>query len=376
MTGSTQKRTGLFLRIFFLLAVLSGLVCVGFAQVTDVLSMQGRVTAPRYHGVMITHVEEVTAVAGSKNIHRFAGSVLQSHVDLGNSNGGQVTVRITVYNTTDEVYGYNVFKYANDAYSNSDVVLNVSIQKRTEVAPHGTLDFLVTFRYKSGIGIPSDRTLDSVVNYEFLPLDEISGDDKTMVSDAMGRFNQILNDGTEYQKLTRAMDNPPPASGIFERPRDTSFIGNVEKAGDSDKEYVQEQFGDYLNVSINGEKQTVSLLIKREDIDGNPDNGEGDGKEMAIYMTTESLSRWRGTVVVYACFFVKDTADSPWRQVGNAMFEGKAPIVGYSGSTLGTGSFTTDEWTHTGNKTYDKPDGGTATVADKATRFQTVQAFH
>ncbi len=165
-----------------------------------------------------------------------------------------------------------------------------------------------------------------------------------IVNDAGAQFEQILNTGETLNRLLTEMD---AENGN----RNNTYIGNVKGADDADIAMIEELFGDKLNMEIDGENKTVNMLIKRENIDDNTSNGEGDGSEMVMYYTDESLDKSffaSKNVTVYAIIFIKNNGGE-WTQLG-PILTGKAPVVDYrTGSTWSTGgSFNTDDWREEG----------------------------
>ena len=320
------KKIIIWTTVFFLFCSL----CVGYAQLSDYLVIQGTVDTPPQQGVFIT---DVTAVNGV-TVNRYISSILNSTVDL--SNVSEITVNVTVYNNSETVYGYNVMKYVegDETYDNANIEATTTMQKKHEdwkIEPYGYLTFPVTFSYVSGAST-ANPILNSVIEFEFLPFDEIpDNDDETVVSNAMDRFGEILNDSTEHALLDEYMDNIPGND------RNSTYISNVPGANSTDLASIESLFSGNLHININGEQTDVKIMIKEEDI-----NSSYSGKEMTIYMTTDPLTTRFGKAVVYRCVFVND--NGTWMQLGD-MQTGTANICDYCcGFRWGTGSFNTDSW--------------------------------
>ena len=303
-------------------------ICIGYAQLTDILNVQGNADIPPQNGVFITEVSTADGFTSNK----FIGSILNSSVDLNGKS--EVTVNITVYNNTDVVYGYNVMKFAvgTETYDNENIVITTTMQKKHEdwkVEPGGYLTFPITFSFANGAD-KSNTILNSVVEYEFLPFDEIpENEDETTIANAMERFRQILNNPEEKELLDGYMDNSSD--------RNSTYISNVPGANDTDIANIENLFSGSLHININGEQHNVKIMIKEEDV-----LSAYAGAEMNIYMTTDPLTTRFGKAVVYRCVFVYN--GSEWVQSGE-MQAGTANICDYrTGSRFGTGSFNTDSW--------------------------------
>lgn len=319
-------------RKFILWSALILFVCsisVGYANVTDILNIQGTSEYTPPEGVFITEVHTVDGVT----INSYVKTVLNSKTDLGSVDSK--TINVVVYNNSNVVYGYNVMKYAvgTETYDNENIEITTTMKQKDEnwkVEPYGYLTFPVTFTFKKGAN-KSNKILNSVVEFEFLPFDEIPDNiEETTVSNAMDRFEQILNTPEENAKLTEYMNNTG-------NDRNNSYISNVSGANNNDKAAIEELFSGNLHVNINGEQHDVKIMIKRENA-----NSSYSGDEMVIYMTTDPLTSFFGKAVVYRCIYVND--NGTWKRSG-VMVEGTANICDYSsGSRFGTGSFNTDSW--------------------------------
>ncbi len=317
---------------FILWSALILFVCsisVGYANVTDILNIQGTGEATPPEGVFITNISTVNGIT----INNFMKTVINSEADLGSVDSK--TISVTVYNNSNTVYGYNVMKYVvgSETYDNENIEITTEMKQKNEnwkVEPYGYLTFPVTFSFKKGADT-SNRVLNSIVEFEFLPFDEIPDNvEETTVSNAMDRFEQILNTPEEKALLDAYMENTG-------NDRNTTYISNVSGANNNDKAAIEGLFSGNLHVNINGEQHDVKIMIKRENV-----NNSYSGDEMVIYMTTDPLTSFFGKAVVYRCIFVND--NGVWKRQGD-MVEGSANICDYtSGSRFGTGSFNTDSW--------------------------------
>ncbi len=137
-----------------------------------------------------------------------------------------------------------------------------------------------------------------------------------------------------------------------------TYIGNVAGSSSSDTQKVNQLFGDKLSITVDNVPVNVTLLIKREDVDGNTQTGDSysigsgsnaisaQGCEMTLYMTTDPLTSSGSRATVYAAVFtcdVTDGANGTWYMLGD-MYTGTAPVLSYEGDNRGTGSFHTDSW--------------------------------
>lgn len=336
-----NKIVKIFLGILFSFS--SCLIGIGYANVSSDLRFTGDVKAKVQENVFISNV-----VAGSNNviINGYVSTTLNSTVTLTNSNNASETMTITVYNNSNVVYGFNAVKYMIDetssAYDNENIQYNLlDLERRQAVQPKSYLTFNVSFTYVDSKA-SSNKTLNSILNYEFLPLDLIPEDEEEIaVNGVLERFEQILNTPLDSKRLTDQMDDYSNNDRY-----DDSYTGNVVGASPEDVALLNELFVGNLTMNINGKVENVTILIKREDVDGKSTTGDAEGNEMTVYMTTDPLSRRYGSAIVYAGVYTKKTSNSSWSIIGS-MYEGECDIKSYSGLPWGTGSFDTDTWTST-----------------------------
>lgn len=288
---------------------------------------------------------------GSMTINGYIQTKFDSEVTLTAANTSTKSVTIRVYNNANETYAFNAIKYTTDNYSNADIECTLPVLKHgDEIAPGEYLEFVVTYKYKNNKA-SSNRVLDSIINFEFLPVDELPTEEEIAVSGALEQFENIINNivtNDSFETLIKQMEDYANNDR-----NDDSYIGNVSGASDADTALLEDLFQGNLTLNINGVDTEVTIIIKREDIDGNAQTGDSNGNEMSIYMTTDDLQKnsWFGTekAPVYVSVFSSDDDGESWYQLGS-MYEGTATIKRYDG-WMGSGSFDTDTWRSTSNAT-------------------------
>ena len=342
-----------------------GFLCMGYALVTRDLHIEGQAEYIPPEDVFIIEAEPI----GGGTVNGYGMSTLSSSVTLGGSSDASERFIVTVYNNTNETYGYNATKHpsGDDTYTNPDIAYSLikadsgeELKFRTPVESKSHLTFYVEFYYKDGV-VPDNKTVSSVLLFEFLPLSELPEDEEEVaVRGALAKFQEILNTPETYKTLTDAMSAHPSGN-------QRSYIGNVVGAKDEDSTTIETLFEGELTLNINGEDKRMTTLVKRENIDGSNRTGDSyeryswytvRGCEMVLYMTAVDLSTVSsGTrVTVYAAVFTcqqdaNGNTTGQWYQVGE-LFKGTAPVVAYEGGT-GTGSFNTDSWRSDTNKTIE-----------------------
>lgn len=339
----------------FLIGIISSLSClfigVGYAKMTDNFKVSGDIKAQVQEGVFICNVKS----SDNKSvINHYVSSTLNSTVTLDNSASSTAYVEITVFNNAAGPRGYNAVKYmvGETTYSNENIVFEVGLERRTEIKVGEYLTFGVTFSYKDK-KVSSNNVLNSILNFEFVPLDQIPEDEEEIaVHGALDRFEEILNTPNEAKELTDQMDKNDTNDRY-----DNSYIGNVVGASEADVILLERLFVGNLHININGKDTEVTVMIKRENLDGNTSTGDENGNEMTVYLTTDNLERdswWSaGTAPVFAAVFTKTETSDKWTQIGE-MVEGTATVKGYDGNVFGEGSFDTDTWKSLNNQTIEQ----------------------
>lgn len=315
----------------------------------------------------------LTSSIGTNNLNATfsSGSKSLFKITVGNrstSDYGYYATIITNGNDTTDITLVDYKLYKNEALTDSLVRRDV-LPAKTETE-HGSI---VIYLFADGKdGVAKDTLLHAIFDIRFqTPVEDIpppggSEDGEIAVENALDRFKEILNNDTERAQLENLLDNVPSSSS-----RNSTYVAYVPGAPRTDQTASLELFNGQLEIVIDGEKQEVYFLIKREDV-------TGDGKEdFTVYMTTNPLTE-KSTVTnrkgnfftgyyyttynkspatVYAASYTIGDNDE-WIQLGN-MFKGEAPICDYNGgmqnyrpsgsnsnTSVPTGSlsFHTDTW--------------------------------
>ena len=338
--------------------------CIGYAALSDDLSVTGAAKIEIPEGLFITNIEETSSNnADSKTVTFFPYSTtVQTLLSRSGWSSGYVTYEITVLNNTAREYAYRGLYYMSSYGSNSYVSTTnannklgvvTSFPNGNRVAANGgTLTFRVT--YTIGRSISSSTNLDNLLNFQF----GINVDSVDQAYDIVhNKFEDILNTTSTYQQLLEVLDDKFDGSQTWT----SNYIGNVGNAVDNDMMTVETLFAGQLTMMVNGRAQKAWVIIKHEDVDENELTGDDytltydqygeithKGCEMTLYMTVDPLDNANGWAPVYTTVFTCDRdADgnmiSEWYQVGDSYY-GQANIVGYRGESGGTGSFVTDNW--------------------------------
>lgn len=346
----------------FVICISLSLMCmftsIGYAAMSTQLTISGSASAEPPEALFITEVSG-GAYIDPDTLH-YTNTIVNSKLVMQNNSEGKAEARfsVTVFNNTNVSYYYLAMvrgTYTTEsgdvvAYSNENIVLTPDIQLGDEIKSGETLTFNVTASFAENATDTSDLSLTSIIDYRF-STEKPENNDEAAVSGVLDRFPEILNNAETYNYLISAM-NTRPNNRVS-----TSYIGNVVEATDQDSEKIEYLFGEAMMLNIDGVNKPVTVMIKRENVDGNRNTGENPGawlnggREMTLYITADLLDVAGAYVPVYAVVYTKDNGSDTWYQLGD-VFKGTAKVVTYAGRN-GTGSFNTDTWVSTNNKTIE-----------------------
>ncbi len=213
-------------------------LCVGYAQLSDTLTVIGSVNLVSQDGIFITGVS--VPEDADATVNAYVSTILTSTVDLGTDGDSSVTLSVTFFNNSDSTYMYNDVTYSSDAYSNEDVVFDVSY-KQNYIVPNGTLTMDLTFSFKDGVA-SSLTELYSVLKFNFAePSKTVTESDGTNVTNvtviegnSADNIGAILDGGTslDYSTTTRWTTWVENTAGIG-IPATLNFVWNNEKTFDT-----------------------------------------------------------------------------------------------------------------------------------------------
>ncbi len=334
------------------IGVFSFLFCfmtIGFSAISSPIEIKGTVQSKAQTGVFITETSNLTGTnGGTSNIISYVGSSISVDVVLPSKNSVAKS-EITVFNSMEETYAYNATIYLESAYSNPNIKYALTNKTNGDVLSHGdTVDsksfyaFDISFSFADGYNPSGEETLQALLNIDFVPLSEIPEEDEVAVTGVLGQFDSILNNKSNTTDSFNVLLSQMNDYNSNDR-ANGSYIGNVTGSSVQDVETLESLFEGQLSLNINNVPTEVTVLIKRENLDGDKSTGDENGNEMTIYMTTSDLKSMLSRVTVFASAYTRQDANSEWVQIGE-MFEGRARTNGYDGSLFGTGSFNTDTW--------------------------------
>ena len=322
---------------------------VGYARLTRDLKIYGDAQLAPPKDIYIIDVSGGNYI--NPNTLAYAKTIINSELTLRQNSSGtyEASYTFTVFNNTYDTYYYVAMVRGTssgesgeiDSYSNPNIELNPDIHLGEEIKPGETKVVKVTANFLKGADT-SNTTLHSIIEYQFSTTKPESND-QAAVSGVLGKFAEILNNNEDYNDLISAMDNTAGIGGILTGRVSDTYIGNVVGSDSDDTEALSALFGENMELNIDGVNTPVTIMIKRENIDGNKNTGDGDGNEMTLYITADPLNVTGKYVPVYAVVYTKKSG-SDWHQVGD-IYMGTANVRSYGGISIrGTGSFNTDNW--------------------------------
>ena len=227
-----------------------------------------------------------------------------THILYGSIIPDELTVyKITMNNRSEHDYGYSATVVDTTKLDNNKISYSLYVDEgyssklqRRELLPaavngtHGSITFYLlatdddATTYTNPLGVCFDIRFETPIDSIDPPNSDTGG--QIAVENALDKFKDILNNDAELTALENLLDNVASAGYA----RNDSYVAYVPGAPASDRNASLELFDGKLEISIDGEKQNVYFLIKREDV-------TGDGKDdYTVYMTTNTLVDSESTV--------------------------------------------------------------------------------
>ena len=217
--------------LLFLLLMAVLVMGIGYASINSVTGeIKGTLTANSQEGVFITdvtYVSDVGAKLSNCKISKYAGTMMQSTVELSNTNvSSSITYKVTIYNAYKTEAQFAKTIYDNEFYDNQDITFEISGFKPGDIIKSKeTKDIIITFKYK-GSTIPSNKVLNSYLNFKMEKINRmmVAGDGEET---ATYLSSSIAKNKIESMKFIKGKDIPSTATNIFDasESKDESIIG-------------------------------------------------------------------------------------------------------------------------------------------------------
>ena len=328
-------------------------ICIGYAALSDSLSVQGNASiegGPPV-GVYIKHVEVYSRSNVTVSENDYILPTNHTTTATPSRSGASVTYKITVHNNTDLTYWYigpllsptygtnNLIGVSNGiAVTTKDHPSDTSATFNSEdwIPPQTERDFYVTYTYNAS----AQTVASTMINFHFdVRIDAVH-------DEFLAVLNNLIKEDS-YETLTDAFDEEYAKNGAV-------TISSKTHAE------LFEQLFQTLTVNIDGTEKEATVVIRRENVDGKStgdaySGGTPAGCEYTLYITVESLTPGTRPTVYAISYSEGGTAmGEGWYQVGE-LYEGTAPI-----KADGTIDYAAWRATH---KTYEMADGISYKVA-------------
>ncbi len=334
-------------------------IAIGYAALTDNLLLYGdaEVEGKPFAGIYISDASVYSINNVSAVSHNYYNPTVFSSIVNATRGGVSITYKIRVHNNSNVTYWYIDTDFVPEVESNSLIGTDGGIAVMTKdhpndnyssfnsddwVPPQTYRDFYVTYTF----GSSATGYVSTLVNFKFgVKMDSVHDE-----------FLAVLNDNTNgggYDTLAEVFDEKYEETGS----RVISNIGEEKKIFDS-------LFGGDLTITVDGEKVPVTVMIRRENVDGRSTGdtygaeGGGSGCEYTLYITVDAIDSPTGEAMVYAVSYSSGGTggNGKWYQLGQ-LYEGTADIIDYDPSTPGIQSaFDVYSWSATANS-YEAADG-------------------
>ena len=322
--------------------------------------------------IYIYNMEAVSTTGSNQTV--FAYPETTSHTSFQAAKKGDTALyRITVYNRYTERYAYLATEWINTENITfklyTDQACSSVMTRKTElpaatvnpesgVKTEGSLTFYLKIT-ASKSATPTTKLNFLFDRYEDVPNPDDTSTDvgsESAIDNALDAFEAILDDnstGGKHEQLDNILDNGTLLSSVGLA--NGTYVGNVP--GASTFSGVNDAFsqalkdlntlmGD-LTINIDGQEYKVYYLVSKENVDGNVNSGDADGKEYVIYMTTNALNSTRNPANVSATVFTSYNDSKDWYVIGDT-YKGKSPVCSYNlGFEFLSGSFKTSKWSST-----------------------------
>ena len=224
----------------FLILITILFIGVGYASINSITGeIKGTVIAEVQTGVFITNVEYVSNVDANlttSNIDYYIGTMLQSTVELSDTNpNSQIQYKVTVHNNSEETMTFVDVLYDNEFYDNQDIVFEISgFTPGQEIGPYENKEIIITFKYKNA-EIPENNVLKSYLNFNIKRANRL-----VLANDVESTENYLTSSVPKEQIETIKFEQgEEPTEGIISKfdaseKQDESIIGYYTDVDNND----------------------------------------------------------------------------------------------------------------------------------------------
>ena len=374
-------------------------ISVGYARLTDTLSITGRAEVKEPEVVYITSIQVTGSNVVDKNGNPVQNPTVEKQgthtlyfkygdynlgVQPNGGTGGKLDIEVTVRNNSGRVQYFSSLvttpqKNKKDPLKQSPISLTwESEDEDPKIENNDSKTYTFTIQNTSKTATFSMKDLESVLTFSAeLVEQDTENATKAMVKSFAyilagkgpgGNQNtSVVYQGKNYSGMQIVRDLlEKNGQGAMNNAPSGGYMGNVGAATEDQKNLVNQLFGENIVIEIGDNAYSVSILIKYQEV--NNDNRT----DMVIYVTADQLYQGgnndeNNRVPVYALVYIKNT-DGTYDYCDH-LFEGVAPVCDMGGQ-FGkdrTGNFHTDYWKST-EPEIKKDDGNSNGALDETFR--------
>ena len=194
--------------IFLLVAVLFTFTSLGYAQMTDLLSITGSIVVEPINDI---YINSANVKSGNAKVTNYVNTVLSSSITLDGA-GSSATITLTIINNSNTVKVFNTVKFMNEAYSNPNITFTLdgittgtALSNNPADSTHTfTFDIIFTFKENDY----SDPNLTSVLLFEFADIanweEPVEPDTPVNPSEPTPPTPPIIEVGEDFEALIKA----------------------------------------------------------------------------------------------------------------------------------------------------------------------------
>ncbi len=170
------------LTLLFLLLIAVLIMGIGYAAIESITGeIDVKAIANAQNGMFITdatYVSDIDANTENSKIDTYSGMTLKSTIELSNANVlSSITYKVSVYNNSKDIAKFTEVKYDSEFYDNDAITFEITgFAPGERIKSKETKDVFITFKYKDTSAIPTNRTLNSYLNFNMETMDVTTAD--------------------------------------------------------------------------------------------------------------------------------------------------------------------------------------------------------
>lgn len=150
---------------------------IGYASMSSITGyVLGKSNVTSGEGLFITNTTIEESSSASGKVNSYYNTLMGSDIILSDKDkDSYITIKVTIYNKTNDKYTYIGTNYDHEFYTNSHIIFNVSLEPydidNSSISPKESIDLYITFKYEDNIDLNmTSNELTSYLNYKFVLL--------------------------------------------------------------------------------------------------------------------------------------------------------------------------------------------------------------